>query len=108
MEYGYTITDTSGNETFFAEGCTCCSMSTGGLHESHCPYCQKERVVEPFSDEELNKLVRGQAVVARDYNLLFSVTAPKHETTLSKLSSKGGSPIASIRKGVLCYLLLKR
>lgn len=37
MEYGYIITDTSGNEHFFVEGCTYCSMSTGGLHEVDCP-----------------------------------------------------------------------
>jgi hypothetical protein len=38
MEYGYEIVDTAGNKTFFVEGCTCCSMSTGGVHELGCPY----------------------------------------------------------------------
>lgn len=42
MEYGYEITDTAGNKTFFVEGCTCCSMSTGGLHEINCP-CNKDK-----------------------------------------------------------------
>lgn len=38
MEYGYYITDTAGNRTWFTEGCTYCSMSTGGQHEQHCPF----------------------------------------------------------------------
>ena len=38
MEYGYYIETTSGQKTWFSEGCTCCRMSTGGQHESHCPY----------------------------------------------------------------------
>ena len=67
MEYGYEIMDTVGNKSFFVEGCTYCSMSTGGQHESHCPCSQKERVIEPFTNEELNKLIRGEVVVARNY-----------------------------------------
>jgi len=38
MEYGYWVTNTVGENTFFVEGCTCCSMSTGGLHEPHCTW----------------------------------------------------------------------
>ena len=38
MTYGYYISDTVGNKRFFIEGCTCCRMSTGGQHESNCPY----------------------------------------------------------------------
>ena len=46
MEYGYEITDTAGNKTFFVEGCTYCRMSTGGMHELGCPY-NKDRQYEP-------------------------------------------------------------
>ena len=42
MEYGYEIIDTAGNKTFFVGGCTCCQMSTGGLHENDCPYKKDE------------------------------------------------------------------
>ena len=37
MVYGYYIKDTVGNQRFFTEGCTYCSMSTGGMHEANCP-----------------------------------------------------------------------
>jgi len=37
MVYGYYIKDTGGNERFFTEGCSYCSMSTGGRHQSICP-----------------------------------------------------------------------
>jgi len=37
MVYGHYITDTVGNERFFAEGCSYCHMSTGGQHEFNCP-----------------------------------------------------------------------
>ena len=67
MEYGCEMVDAAGKKTFFVEGCTCCSMSTGGVHESHCPYSQKEQVIEPFTDEEVNKLIRGEAVVTKTY-----------------------------------------
>ena len=42
MEYGYEYTTTDGGKHFFVEGCTCCEMSTGGLHESNCPYKKDE------------------------------------------------------------------
>ena len=46
MEYGYEITDTIGSKTFFVEGCSCCSMSTGGLHEVNCPYYKPYKIIE--------------------------------------------------------------
>lgn len=45
MEYGYEITNTAGEKTFFVEGCTYCRMSTGGLHELDCP-CNKDKKME--------------------------------------------------------------
>ena len=52
MEYGHFITDSAGNKTFFVEGCTNCSMLTGGLHESNCP-CNKEEVGESLNRWEM-------------------------------------------------------
>ena len=46
MEYGYEISNTAGSKTFFVEGCTYCSMSTGGLHEQHCPLWKQQRLME--------------------------------------------------------------
>ena len=46
MEYGYEITDTAGNMCFFVEGCTYCSMGTGGLHEQHCPLSKQRELVK--------------------------------------------------------------
>ena len=46
MEYGYEITDTAGNKAFFVEGCTYCSMSTGGLHEVNCPLYKPYKIIE--------------------------------------------------------------
>lgn len=50
MEYGYEITDTAGNKRFFVEGCTYCSMSTGGIHEAHCP-CNPNRIPQTLNIE---------------------------------------------------------
>ena len=36
-EYGHFITTTSGGQIWFVEGCSQCSISTGGLHEYGCP-----------------------------------------------------------------------
>lgn len=67
MEYGYKITDTAGNRTFFVEGCTYCSMSTGGLHEQHCPL-SKHRPMEAlpddrFMDENLKAFYRKRGLL---------------------------------------------
>ena len=51
MEYGYYIETTSGQETWFAEGCICCRMSTSGLHESHCPYRAKIAEIREYLKE---------------------------------------------------------
>lgn len=67
MEYGYEVMDSAGNKTFFVEGCTYCSISTGGIHEVDCPSHRKEQVIEPFTDEELRKLVSGKAVIAHSH-----------------------------------------
>jgi len=53
MEYGYWVTNTVGEKTFFVEGCTCCSMSTGGLHEPHCPYYKRFTQVKGVRYETL-------------------------------------------------------
>lgn len=50
MEYGYEISDTAGNKSFFVEGCTYCSMSTGGLHEVKCPLYQKPSRKETYTE----------------------------------------------------------
>lgn len=50
MEYGYEITDTAGNKYFFVEGCTYCSMSTGGLHEIRCPLYQYSSRKETYTE----------------------------------------------------------
>lgn len=57
MEYGYKITDTTGNKCFFIGGCTYCSMSTGGQHEQHCPRSKEEGVIESFTTEVVRKWV---------------------------------------------------
>lgn len=46
MEYSYEMTDAVGNKTFFVEGCMCCSMSTGGLHEVNCPFYKPYKIIE--------------------------------------------------------------
>ncbi len=38
MTYGYTTITTDGKRIFHIEGCTYCFMSTGGQHETNCPY----------------------------------------------------------------------
>ena len=48
MEYGYELTLTDGSKVFFVEGCTCCAMSTAGLHELGCPY-NKDKQYKPSS-----------------------------------------------------------
>ena len=50
MEYGYEITDTAGNKRFFVEGCTYCSMSTGGLHETGCPLYPPANKKETYAE----------------------------------------------------------
>ena len=45
MEYGHEIIDTCGNKRFFVEGCTYCSMSTGGQHEPSCPLYKPTQIV---------------------------------------------------------------
>lgn len=44
MECGYEMIDSAGNKTFFVEGCTYCSMGTGGMHERHCPLWKQQRL----------------------------------------------------------------
>jgi len=46
VEYGHEIVDTAGNKTFFVEGCTYCSLSTGGLHEVDCPLFRHQKLAE--------------------------------------------------------------
>lgn len=42
MTYGHYETNTIGEKRFIAEGCSYCSMSTGGQHSSFCPYKPNE------------------------------------------------------------------
>ena len=67
MEYGYEITDTAGNKRFFVEGCIYCSMSTGGLHEQHCPLSKHRRITEldndRFMDENLKAFYRKKGLL---------------------------------------------
>ena len=71
MEYGYEITTTAGDKTFFVEGCTCCRMSTGGQHEMNCPsYKQGVRVrISPdeteFMDDNLRDFYRKKGYLYR-------------------------------------------
>ena len=41
-EYGFELTDSAGDKTFVVEGCTHCSMTTGGQHEYYCPLAKPE------------------------------------------------------------------
>lgn len=43
--YGHYIEITTGQKTWFTEGCEYCHMSTGGQHETDCP-CKDIKIAE--------------------------------------------------------------
>lgn len=54
MVYGHYITTTDGRKVWFSEGCEYCRISTGGQHESNCPY--KDIKIAEIREESFRKL----------------------------------------------------
>ena len=66
-EYGYEIIDAAGNKNFFVEGCTDCSLSTGGVHQESCRSFKGFRMTtlnrDKFMDENLKAYYRKKGLL---------------------------------------------